>query len=287
MENFEGASFTYDGGVTTSVGLPGNVEVENFEGVFTQVPCTCSGIHTSVGQIVDISTTRVEGSQVLSTQAAKICNDRTSRDVMDEGNCSKVGDYQIVYTRDDVRDVIEEGNKVECSKIEAVSSLVDPKNLVGKVDAILADALNPVVSHLCNEHYAKVEFERKTYEVVDDPSDRSECPEAFIPSNIFRHMKKKHHLGKYAKLLDYPEKTEFRRDIDKMLRHNRNCKKTAPVTLERVHTLLDSAITFLEGNEAGLLRKNESELARKMGENIDKLKKMKSGVVHLLLASEL
>ena len=263
--------------------------MENFEGVLTQVPCTCSGIHTSVGQIVDIKITRAEGSQVLLTQAAKICNDRTSRDVMDEDNCSKVEDSvtQNVYTRDDVRDEIEEGNKVECSTIEAVSSLVDPKNLVGKVNAILADALNPVVSHLCNERYAKVEFERKTYEVVDDPSDRSECPEAFIPSNIFRHMKKQHHLSKYAKLLDYPEKTEFRRDIDKMLRHNRNCKKTASVTLERVHTLLDSAITFLEGNEAGLLRKNESELARKMGKNINKLKMMKSGVEQLLLASEL
>ena len=38
--------------------------------------------------------------------------------------------------------------------------------------------------------------------------------------------------GKYAKLLDYHQKTEFHRDMDKMLHHNRNCKKTEPVTLE-------------------------------------------------------
>lgn len=98
-------------------------------------------------------------------------------------------DTRTVYTPDNVctsRDVIDE---VECSESvvpEAIYSLVDPKALVGKVNTILVDALNPVVLHLYNHPSAKVEFDRKTYE---DPSDSSECPEIFILSKLFLRMK--------------------------------------------------------------------------------------------------
>lgn len=50
----KGVSFTYSGGAPSLVGLPGNVEVEEFEGGLTQVPCTCSNIHSSVGLMGDI-----------------------------------------------------------------------------------------------------------------------------------------------------------------------------------------------------------------------------------------
>ena len=292
-------------------------KMEDFKGgVLSQTLCTCGSVCTSVGLPGDISSSssRVEGSEIVQTQTVHACDDvRTSRDLMDEVEhfetqsvraCDDVCtsrdamdevehfETQTVRACDGVhasRDVMDNSNKSEgfiAVVPEAISSLVSLESLVGKVNTILGEAMNPVVLHLCKQPSAKVEFERKTYEAVDDPSDRSECPEAFIPSNIFHHMKKKRHLSKYAKLLDYPEKTEFRRDIDKILRHNRNCKKTAPVTMKQVNSLLDSAITFLEGNEAGLQRNNESELASKMGgKKIDTLKKMKSGIELLLVSN--
>ena len=157
-------------------------------------------------------------------------------------------------------------------------SAVDPSYFKEKVSTTIADTLNPLVSHLCRWS-SKVEFGRMRYEPVDDPSDRSECPEAFIPSNLFHHMKQQQHLGKYADFFDYRKEGELRRDIEKLLRLQ-NCERTGSIRSqwEQILTSLDGIITFLTRIEAGLLRNNETRLAGDLGGKIDELEKMKSKI---------
>ena len=157
-------------------------------------------------------------------------------------------------------------------------SAVDPSYFKDKISTTLAETLNPLVSHLCRHRF--VEFGRMKYEPVDDPSDRMECPEAFISRNLLHHMEQHHHLGKYADFLGYHKERELRRDIKKLLRHDQNCEKTTaePSEWEKLHTSLNDTINFLTAIEAGLQQNNETRLAGDVGEKIDELKKMKSKI---------
>lgn len=159
-------------------------------------------------------------------------------------------------------------------------SAVDPSYFKEKISTTIAETLNPLVTHLCRQPFAKVEFGRMKYEPVDDPSDRSECPEAFMPRNLFRHMKKKHHLSKYADFFGYKEENQFRRDVETLLQHIRNSKKTASVPSKwvQLHDSLFDTINFLTGIEAGLLRNNETGLAGDLGVKIGELENMRSEI---------
>ena len=112
-------------------------------------------------------------------------------------------------------------------------------------------------------------------EPVDDASNRSECPEI---SNILHHIKKKHHLGKYADIFGYWKERELCRDIDKLLRHIHNFKKTTSVSSQwkQICVFLADATGFLIEIEMGLLLNNEYKLAGDMDEKIDEMNKMKT-----------
>ena len=217
----------------------------------------------------------VEGSETVISQASYTHSDvPASVDPMAKvkikGN--KVGDSKAMVPQG-VTPTLQEFSST-------FISAVDPSYFKEKISATIAETLNPLVTHLCRQPFAKVEFGRMKYEPVDDPSDRSECPEAFIPRNLFRHMKKKHHLRKYADFFGYKEENQFRRDVETLLQHIRNSKKTAsaPSKWVQLHDSLYDTINFLTGIEAGLLRNNETGLAGDLGIKIDELENMRSEI---------
>ena len=212
------------------------------------------------------------GSETIVSQASHTSDDApASVDSMAKINSNKVGDSKAIVPG--VTPSIEDFRST-------FFSLLDPRCLMDRITTTLGETLNPLVAHLCSQAFSKVQFGQMRYEPVDDPSDRLECPEAFIPSNILHHMKKKHHLGRYADFFGYNKERELRRDIETLLRHIHNCKKTAlvPSQWEKLCILLDNAINFLTGIEAGLQRNMETRLCDEMSAKIDELTKMKAEI---------
>ena len=221
--------------------------------------------HSSPDLVLD----EVERCEPMVSQASYTHNDTpASVDPMAKVNSNKAEDSRAIIPR--VTPFLEDFTS-------AFISAVDPSYFKDKISSTLADALNPLVSHLCRQSWSRVEFGRMKYEPVDDPS---KCPEAFIPKNLFRHMKKEHHISKYADFFGYKEDTQFRCDVETLLQHIHDHKKkgSVPSRWLQLHNMLDNTINFLTGIEASLQQKNESRLACDLSIKIDELEKTRSEI---------